>query len=124
MGAVITNKMVANNVRAWRNHLGLKQHVVADELDVRREWYVKLENGQTSIKVEHLIVIARLFQISPALFFKEKTEFDQQKNDSSGIESNLDQVIEEKIIILFTKILRSIGFQEDSDPTQRINPRS
>lgn len=71
--------MVANNVRAWREHLGLKQHVVADELDVRREWYVKLENGQVGFKVEQVLIIAQLFQIPPEAFFKEKPEFDQQK---------------------------------------------
>lgn len=96
MSTVISLKMVANNVRAWRNHLGIKQHVVADELDVRREWYVKLENGQAGFKVDQLLIIAHLFQISPGVFFKEKLEFDQQKNIPPEIEHDLDQIIEEK----------------------------
>lgn len=115
MSTVISLKMVANNVRAWREHLGLKQHVVADEIDVRREWYVKLENGQVGFKVEQLLIIAHLFQISPEAFFKEKSEFDQQKNAPPEIEHNLDQIIEEKVMSLFAKILRSAGFKGGSN---------
>ena len=106
--------MVANNVRAWREHLGLKQHVVADELDVRREWYVKLENGQVGFKVEQLLVIAHLFQISPDAFFKEKPEFDQQKMPPPEIKHNLDQIIEEKVAHFFSKILKNITILRDN----------
>jgi transcriptional regulator with XRE-family HTH domain len=112
MYTVISLKMVANNVRAWREHLGMKQHVVADELGVRREWYVKLENGQVGFKVEQVLIIAHLFQISPEAFFKEKPEFGQQKNAPPKIEHNLDQMIEEKVISLFAKLMRSVEFQE------------
>ncbi|AEE49718.1 helix-turn-helix transcriptional regulator [Haliscomenobacter hydrossis] len=114
MATVISIKMVANNVRAWRNHLGLKQHVVADELDVRREWYVKLENGQAGFKVEQLLIIAHLFQISPEAFFKEKPEFDQQKKCPPEIEHNLDQMIEEKVMNLLAKIMHNAGFKGGS----------
>ncbi|WP_373550646.1 helix-turn-helix domain-containing protein [Haliscomenobacter sp.] len=100
-------------MRAWREHLGLKQHVVADEIGVRREWYVKLENGQVGFKVEQLLVIAHLFQISPEAFFKEKPEFDQQKMPSTGIKHNLDQIIEEKVAYFFSKILKNITTLKD-----------
>lgn len=108
MSTVISLKMVANNVRSWRNHLGLKQHVVADELDVRREWYVKLENGQVGFKVEQVLIIAHLFQVPPEAFFKEKPEFDQQKNAPPEIEHNLDQIIEEKVMSLLAKMIPNV----------------
>lgn len=72
--------MVANNVRAWREHLGLKQHVVADEIGVRREWYVKLENGQVGFKVEQVLIIAHLFQISPEAFLQKSLNLTNKKH--------------------------------------------
>ena len=72
--------MVANNVRAWRTHLGFKQHVIADELGVRREWYVKLENGQVDFKIKHLLIIAQVLDVALEEFFKDKVEFEKQKS--------------------------------------------
>ncbi|AEE51473.1 helix-turn-helix domain-containing protein [Haliscomenobacter hydrossis] len=79
MNTVITPKIVASNVRIWRGHLGIKQHVVAAELGVCRKWYGDLENGRVRFKVDQLLVIAQLFNISPGEFFKEKIDFEKQK---------------------------------------------
>lgn len=101
--------MVANNVRAWRNHLGMKQHVVADELGVRREWYVKLENGQVRFKVDQLLIIARVLEVAPEEFLKEKVDFNQQKSTPPlENEHKLEQVVEKKFAQLVGKLLEDI----------------
>lgn len=80
MSTVITPKMVASNVRNWRIHLGFKQHVIADELGMSREWSIKLENGQVDLKIKHLLIIAQVLGIALEDFFKEKLELTKQKS--------------------------------------------
>ena len=108
MITVITPKRVALNIRAWREHLGFKQHVVADEIGVSRKWYVDLENGKVKFKVDHVLVIAQFFEIPPTEFFKAETDFNKQKIASPELEYNLEYIVELKIIQVFGKLLQKM----------------
>lgn len=99
--------MVAANVRTWRNFLGIKQQVVADELGIRREWYGKLENGQANLNVEQLLTIARLFEVKPEDFFKAKIDFDGYKSAHFVAKNNeLEHFVEQKIVEIMSQFLQ------------------
>ncbi|MDX2067107.1 MAG: helix-turn-helix transcriptional regulator [Haliscomenobacter sp.] len=109
MSTVITSRKIAANVRIWRDYIGIKQQVVADELGICREWYVKLENGQSNFSIEQLLTIARLFDIEPEVFFKERVKFDKQKSTYRvGIENELEYLVEQKIIEVISKLFRKM----------------
>lgn len=109
MSTVITSKKIAANVRIWRDYIGIKQQVVADELGICREWYVKLENGQSNFSIKQLLTIARLFDVEPEVFFKERVKFDKQKSTYRvGIENELEHLVEQKIIEVISKFFRKM----------------
>lgn len=108
MSTVINSKMVAANVRAWRNFLGIKQQVVADELEIRREWYVKLENGLANLRVEQLLTIARLFDVEPEEFFKTKVDFERQKSiHFVSTSTELEHLVEQKIVEIMSQFFQT-----------------
>jgi transcriptional regulator with XRE-family HTH domain len=55
---------IHTRIRKLREAKGLKQQTMADLLDMSQAAYNKIENAQTSIKVDILVKIAEILQIS------------------------------------------------------------
>ena len=52
---------VGNNIRKWRNLKGIKQEILADDLEISRVSVSKIETGKTDIP------LLRLYQIASSL---------------------------------------------------------
>ena len=62
---------VRNTIRNLRGDKRFSQEAVADMLGISQAAYHRIENGPTAINVETLEEIAKLYEVSPAIFFED-----------------------------------------------------
>lgn len=101
---MISTQTISLNVRLWREHLGIKQQTVADELNVSRKWYGELENGKASFNVEQILTIARLFGIDPNEFFQKTVNLPPKLPTVVELSPQIERLIEQKIGEAFKKL--------------------
>ena len=65
------SKELGNVLRMLRRRYVLTQQQVADEMHVDRATYTYWEIGKTEPSIENLGKLARLFNVSPSLFFQQ-----------------------------------------------------
>ena len=57
-------KAVANRIRQKRDEQKLSQRFVSEQLDISQRAYSDLENGETQLRVAHLIKLTEVFKTS------------------------------------------------------------
>jgi transcriptional regulator with XRE-family HTH domain len=62
---------VGNNIRKWRNLKGIKQEMLADELEISKVSISKIETGRTDIPLKRLFSIAVALGITVELLFSD-----------------------------------------------------
>jgi transcriptional regulator with XRE-family HTH domain len=62
---------VGNNIRKWRNLKGIKQEMLADELEISKVSISKIETGRTDIPLKRLYSIAVALGITVELLFSD-----------------------------------------------------
>ena len=60
---------VGNNIRKWRNLKGIKQEMLADDLEISKVSISKIETGKTDIPLLRLFAIAAALDIQVQLLF-------------------------------------------------------
>lgn len=58
---MITNEIIANNIRAERNRVRLTQEEVAEKIGISRDNYTNLENNRTTISASMLYKLKEVF---------------------------------------------------------------
>lgn len=69
--------LVANNIRGYRNKMGVSQEALADYANVNRSYIGDLERGRYNITVTVLFRIAKALKVDPSVLlvkdsYKEK----------------------------------------------------
>lgn len=58
--------------------------------------------------MDHVLVIAQFFEIPTTEFFKAEIDFNKQIVAPTGLEYNLEHIVELKIIQVFGKLLQKM----------------
>ena len=69
MGTMVTSKDIGLKIKALRQQAGLSQEKLAEMISVTFQQVQKYENGQTTLNVTKLQVIAQALQVSVTEFF-------------------------------------------------------
>ena len=64
-------KIVADNLRAYRNKYRLSQKELAKQIDVHYTTYINYEKNASTIKFMTILKLAKIFNCEPSDFFKE-----------------------------------------------------
>jgi transcriptional regulator with XRE-family HTH domain len=56
----VSHDLRGEDIRRWRENLGLHQEDVARELGIAREWLSKIENGKVAVSAEVFLAFERL----------------------------------------------------------------
>lgn len=55
---------IGHNIQLWRKARNLEQKQVAEEIGMTQSAYSRLESGETQIRVDQLIQLAQVFNVS------------------------------------------------------------
>ena len=61
---------VGNNIRKWRTLKGIKQEVLAEELEISKVSISKIETGKTDVPLRRLFDIASALEIDIQMLFE------------------------------------------------------
>ena len=78
---------IGNNIRKWRILKGIKQELLADELEISKAAISKIETGKTDIPLSRLSQIASVLNIKIELLFTDPfilIQKDYSLNQSEG----------------------------------------
>lgn len=62
---------VGNNIRKWRTLKGIKQEVLAEELEISKVSISKIETGKTDVPLRRLFDIASALEIDIQMLFED-----------------------------------------------------
>lgn len=65
------DQLVGDNLKILREHSGVSRRLVADHLEVSCEQVQKYESGRNRISARRLYLLAELFEVPMADFFKD-----------------------------------------------------
>ncbi len=80
-----TLKVFANNLRKYRNHLGLSQESFAEKAGLHRTYISAIECGKRSISLDNIQKIADALEIDAFLLFVDDESKDSESFGKGGI---------------------------------------
>lgn len=76
----VSGKEIANNIKAERNRIGLKQTDVAEKLKVSVKTYISYEEDARNVKSTDLSILARLFGCDISDFYVQRKFTKREKS--------------------------------------------
>jgi transcriptional regulator with XRE-family HTH domain len=80
----VNEKLIRDNVRNIRLAKGIMGSHVARALDVSRQGYHSMENGNQEINSERLKIIGKVLNVKPAVFFDQRLTDSVIKKEKRG----------------------------------------
>lgn len=72
-------------IRAFRKHLSYTQDFLADKLNITTSTLANIENGRTSLDIEKLYLLSKIFGIPERILFSLIVEIYEKGNDEGLI---------------------------------------
>jgi len=101
-----------DQIRKIRSKLGISQEYIANRLEISQTAYSKIENQQTKIKYETLLIISQILEVPIFDLFESNNK---EPNTSNLIEPTYEEtILELKKIINFQLRLIDFIIKKDS----------
>ena len=94
---LITNDIIAKNIKKYRELKGFSQEYMAHQLNVNQSTYAKMENSSTKITIDKLFSVAKLLEtdVSEILDLKNQTIFNQTDNETANAFGKVEHYYQE-----------------------------
>ncbi len=83
---------VGARIRKLREERGMKQEVIAAELDITQSSYGRLEKDDSRLTVPKLLKIAEVLNVSTSFLFGEKTAQIIHENNGDDVLAHIDSL--------------------------------
>jgi transcriptional regulator with XRE-family HTH domain len=85
-------KLFGRRLRAARKVAGISQERAAEEARLNPKYVGQLERGERSPSFEVIITLAKVFEVSPEIFFR----FERDETDEKRLRQRIDELLRER----------------------------